>query len=231
MNDNQDTKKPTRGVIYILTNPSFPDYVKIGYATNIQRRLHQLNRSECIPFAFRVYATYETMQPLQDKTLHSMIDRLNPSLRAVETFDGKKRTKEFYAMSKEEAYSLLESIAAISGTKGSLKRLTPEGHEIVDEETAREIQEEMQERRAPFSFIKCQIPIGSKIVLENKPEVTAFVKDDRHIEYNNKTYSMTGLAKEVFDINRPIAGPCYWSYEGENLIKRRERLEDEGSYL
>lgn len=30
------------GVIYILTNPSFPDYVKIGYATNIENRLKQL---------------------------------------------------------------------------------------------------------------------------------------------------------------------------------------------
>ena len=48
-----------RGVIYILTNPSFPDYVKIGYADDINKRLKQLNRSECIPFAFRVYATYE----------------------------------------------------------------------------------------------------------------------------------------------------------------------------
>ena len=47
------------GVIYILTNPSFPEYVKIGYADDIDKRLQQLNRSERIPFAFRVYATYE----------------------------------------------------------------------------------------------------------------------------------------------------------------------------
>lgn len=40
------------GVIYILTNPSFPDYVKIGYSDDIDRRLEELNRSECIPFAF-----------------------------------------------------------------------------------------------------------------------------------------------------------------------------------
>lgn len=46
------------GVIYILTNPSFPEYVKIGYADDIDKRLQRLNRSECIPFAFRVYATY-----------------------------------------------------------------------------------------------------------------------------------------------------------------------------
>ena len=45
-----------RGVIYILTNPSFPDYVKIGYADDVGKRLKQLNRSECIPFAFRLYA-------------------------------------------------------------------------------------------------------------------------------------------------------------------------------
>ena len=32
-----------KGVIYILTNPSFPDYVKIGYADDIDKRLKQLN--------------------------------------------------------------------------------------------------------------------------------------------------------------------------------------------
>lgn len=28
-----------KGVIYILTNPSFPEYVKIGYADDIDKRL------------------------------------------------------------------------------------------------------------------------------------------------------------------------------------------------
>ena len=42
----------TGGYIYILTNPSFKEYVKIGYADDVQKRLKQLNRSECIPFAF-----------------------------------------------------------------------------------------------------------------------------------------------------------------------------------
>ena len=32
-----------RDVIYILTNPSFPQYVKIGYADNVETRLKQLN--------------------------------------------------------------------------------------------------------------------------------------------------------------------------------------------
>ena len=62
------------GVIYILTNPSFPEYVKIGYADDIDKRLQRLNRSECIPFAFRVYATYEVNSRLSDLKIHSIID-------------------------------------------------------------------------------------------------------------------------------------------------------------
>ena len=62
------------GVIYILTNPSFPDYVKIGYADDIEKRLQQLNRSECIPFTFRVYATYEVNSRLSDLKIHTIID-------------------------------------------------------------------------------------------------------------------------------------------------------------
>lgn len=90
-----------QGVIYILTNPSFPQYVKIGYADNVEPRLKQLNNSECIPFAFRIYATYEVEERLTDLKLHALIDQLNPNLRSIDEVDGKKRVREFYAMPKE----------------------------------------------------------------------------------------------------------------------------------
>lgn len=135
--------KPNKpaGVIYILTNPSFPEYVKIGYADDINKRLKDLNRSECIPFAFRVYAVYEVNERLKDIAIHNMIDNINPNLRAIETFDGKKRKKEFYAMTADDAYAILETIATISETKDRLHRLTPEGHEILDEQVASEIED------------------------------------------------------------------------------------------
>ena len=68
---------------YILTNPSFPNYTKIGYASNIERRLKELDRSETIPFAFRVYAVYEVNSKLTDKELHRLIDALNPELHNI----------------------------------------------------------------------------------------------------------------------------------------------------
>ena len=113
-----------QGVIYILTNPSFPEYVKIGYADDIDKRLQQLNRSECIPFAFRVYATYEVNSRLSDLKIHSIIDKLNPNLRSIENFNGHKRVREFYAMSAEDAYSILEAIAEIHGCSDKLKLAT-----------------------------------------------------------------------------------------------------------
>ena len=40
-----------------------------------------MNRGECIPFAFRVYATYEVNSRLSDLKLHAIIDKLSPELR------------------------------------------------------------------------------------------------------------------------------------------------------
>jgi len=212
-----------RGVIYILTNPSFPEYVKIGYASDIEKRLKQLNKSETIPYAFRVYAVYEVHQALSDKEVHKLIDNLNPDLRTIETFDGKKRAKEFYAMSAEDAYHLLECIAKISGTTKRLKRMKPEGHEKLDEKLAKEVRD--TERRGPFRFSNCGIPFGSEIVFIEDSSVKPIVIDDRHIEYNGETTSVSALAKRLKGFDHPVQGTLWFTYKGEKLIDIRDRLE------
>lgn len=212
-----------KGVIYILTNPSFKEYVKIGYAHDIENRLRQLNRSETIPFAFRVYAIYEVNSELTDKELHNLIDNLNPDLRTIETFDGKKRVKEFYAMSAEEAYSILESIAKISGTTSCLKRLTPEGHEVLDEQTAEEVKEEA--RRGPFRFSEVGIKPGEKVVFIEDSSIQPVVIDDRHIEYNGQTTSLSALAVQIKKPDYPLQGTVWFTYKGVKLDDLRKQLE------
>lgn len=217
------SKEKKAGVIYILTNPSFPDYVKIGYAHNIETRLKQLNRSETIPFAFRVYAVYAVESELTDKELHKLIDKLNPDLRTIENFDGKERVKEFYAMSAEDAYGLLECIAKISGTLDRLQRLTPEGHEILDEQIANEVRETV--RRGPFRFSACNIPIGSQIEFIEDPSVKATVVDDRRIEYNGETTSVSALAQKLKGFDHAVQGTLWFTYQGEKLTDIRDRVE------
>lgn len=212
------------GVIYILTNPSFPEYVKIGYADNIERRLKELNRSECIPFAFRVYATYEVSSRLSDLKIHGIIDKLNPNLRSIDNFNGQKRVREFYAMSPEDAYSILEAIAEIHGCTDKLKLSSMDDAEKQDEETAQEISAVQKERLSPFTFSKCNIPVGETITFYNDPNIVCTVVDDKTVEYQGQRYSLSALATKLTGSKWNVAGPRYFKYKGEWLNDIRHRI-------
>ena len=223
----------TVGYIYILINPSFKEYVKIGYADDVQKRLKQLNRSECIPFAFRVYATYEVDSRLSDMKIHSIIDRLNPNLRSIETFEGKERKREFYAMSPEDAYSILEAIAEINGRQDKLKKIEPTQIEQNDENEAEEIEEEHREVRAPFKFSMCNIQPGEEIEFWNSSNeasgIICKVLTDKQIEYKGKPWSLSALATKLIGAKWSVAGPRYFKYKGEWLNTIRERMEAESN--
>lgn len=213
-----------KGYIYILTNPSFPEYVKIGYADNVKKRLEQLNRSECIPFAFRIYATYEVDTRLSDKKVHAIIDKLNPELRSIDYFNGQKRVREFYAMSPEDAYAVLEAIAEINGFTDRLKKFCMTETESQDEALAQEYDNENSEKASNFSFRACNIDNGEEIEYYADPDIKAVVVDDRIVRYDGQDYSLTALAKLLSGKKYSIAGPKFFKYNGEWLNDIRKRL-------
>lgn len=189
-----------KGVIYILTNPSFPQFVKIGYADNIEERLNQLNRSECIPYAFRLYAYYKVPARLTDMKLHNLIDNLNPHLRSVEEFNGKTRKREFYAMSASQAYSILEAIAEINGMKENLVLVEPTAEDIAREDEA----EELRTRKSPTKYPRMDWLLDQKLVTAgdvlcviNHPEEVAILVDSSTVEYKGKKMSIHTWSKKV----------------------------------
>ena len=218
----------TKGVIYILTNPSFPDYVRIGYADDIEKRLNKLNRSECIPFAFRVYATYGVSSRLSDLKIHSIIDKLNPNLRSIDNFMGQKRVREFYAMKPEDAYAILEAIAEIHGCIDKLTLVQPSDAEIDAECVAKEIVEERKARAVPFSFSLCNIPIGATLqfyrTATQETDIMCTVVDNKRVEYEGDIYSLSALAAKLSNVSYAVHGPCYFKYNGEWLNDIRDRL-------
>lgn len=188
----------SQGVIYILTNPSFPDYVKIGYADDVKKRLKELNRSECIPFAFRLYAYYEVPRRLTDMKLHQMIDKLNPNLRSIEEFDGKTRKREFYNMSAADAYSILETIAQINGLEDHLVLVEPSAKEVKDEEEAEEIRiKRTSLPKLDWMIEQGLVKPGDKICVISHPNEVATIIDGRHVEYNGETMSMNVFGCKV----------------------------------
>ncbi len=187
--------KKDKGFIYIMTNPSFKDMVKIGFATDVEARRKSLSTT-ALPYEYEVYATYETSGNIEDKKLHKMIDILNPDLRV-------KKNREFYVMSPEKAYELLESIATISGTREKLKKakMITSKKQIV--------------RKPPVNFSECNIPIGAKLVFVDDPSVVVTVVSDRKVQYKDEITSLSAISDSIKGYSTP--GPQFFTYNGKTI--------------
>ncbi len=193
----------SKGYIYIMTNPALKGMVKIGYAADVEMRRKQLSTT-ALPYEYEVYATYETPGALEDKKLHAMIDNLNPDLRV-------SKNREFFVMSPEDAYSLLEAIATISGSKARLKKIkvSPVKKQKV--------------RRPPVDFTKCNIPIGAELVFIEDPNIVATVVSDRKVEYNGEITSLSAITAAIK--GHSTQGPSYFTYNGKKVSEIAEETQ------
>lgn len=193
----------SKGYIYIMTNPALKGMVKIGYAKDVEVRRKQLSTT-ALPYDYEVYATYETTGNLEDKKLHNMIDKLNSELRV-------SKNREFYIMTPDDAFGLLEAIAMISNTTEKLKKVA---------KTAKSTQ---TIKRPAIDFEKCGIPVGAELVYTEDSSVRVIVADNRKVQYNNELTSLSAIAKGFKGYN--VAGPSYFTYNGELITDIAEKTQ------
>lgn len=151
------------GYIYILTNPSFPQYGKLGYATDVKQRLAELNRSTAVPFAFRVYATYEVDSALSDKEAPLHSGQAEP--RSAFCRRSGRQAPHPGILCHAAGGHLRDP----RGDRGD-QRLPPPSEKMEgddnsaeDEALARQIEEQHRERVSPFAFSKCGISEGAEL--------------------------------------------------------------------
>ena len=185
-----------KGYIYIMTNKAFKDIVKIGYATDVESRRLNLSGT-AVPYPYEVYATYETSGNIEDKKLHKMIDNLNPDLRV-------SVNREFYVMSPEEAYELLEAIALISGTSDKLNKWV--------------VEEKVVAKRPPIDFTKCGLKAGDKLVYTEDDTVVATIESEHKVLYQGNLTSLSAIVKSIKG-EGSYAGPSYFTYNGKPLVQ------------
>lgn len=194
------------GYIYIMTNPALHDMVKIGYASDVEARRQQLSTT-ALPYDYEIYATYETTGNLEDKKLHKMIDKLNPDLRV-------SKSREFFVMSPEDAYELLEAIAVISGSQNRLKK----AKDATVQQPTQTI------RKPPINFYKCGLKDGDELICTEDESIKAIVKGERKVLYKDEITSLTAIMREIKGYKN-IAGPSYFTYKGEALTDIAERTQ------
>ena len=178
-----------------MTNPALKDMVKIGYATDVESRRKQLSTT-ALPYEYEIYATYETSGKLEDKKLHKMIDNLNPDLRI-------SKNREFFILSPEDAYELLESIATISGTKDKLKKV--------------------KTVPAKKQKTKCNIPVGAELVFSDDPSVVAVVVDERKVQYKDEITSLSAISDRIKGYS--TSGPSLFTYKGKTISQIAEETQ------
>lgn len=202
----------TKGYIYIMTNPCLKDMVKIGYATDVEARRRQLSTT-ALPYEYEVYAVYETPGNLEDKKLHRLIDSLNPDLRV-------SKNREFYIMKPEDAYGLLETIAIISGSQSRLQ--------LMKRKVTGATEERQAIRRPSINFYECGLKDGDELVCIEDHTVRAVVAGERKVLYREQFTSLTAIMKEIKGVSA-IAGPKYFTFNGENLLDIADRTQWRGN--
>ena len=204
-----------------MTNPCLHDMVKIGYASDVEARRKQLSTT-ALPFEYEIYATYETSGQLEDKKLHELIDTLNPKLRLA-------KNREFFAMSAEKAYRLLEAIAIISGSADKLKRVVPMQGEDAVSSTRKQSHcqgSSGRKQRPAINFQKCGIPVGAELVFIDDASIRVMVVDaeKNKVEYNGETTSLSPLAEKLRNVSA-IQGASVFTYNGKKITDIAEEIQ------
>lgn len=96
---------PTKGYVYILTNPSFQrNWIKIGMTSHdVEIRAKELDTTG-VPLPFEVYAKMETAHyEKAEKLIHKMIDRF--------TDKRVRKSREFFNIEPIQAYEIFQDVA------------------------------------------------------------------------------------------------------------------------
>lgn len=193
-------------IVYILTNESMPEYIKIGFTHgNVEERMKQLDRTGT-PLPFEVYyaAVVEDAE-LEEKWLHSIFaDR-----RA-------RDSREFFKMNPEYATLALKRVEIKEEKIDS--GLTKEQEKAVDE---------VKERRSRFHFAQYGIPVGSRLTFTRDSNIVAEVVENDKIKIGEKVSSLSSFAMDLLGYQRRPQGTLYFEFDGEILDDRRRRMDNE----
>lgn len=204
-------EKPKIGYVYIFTNPSMPDYIKIGYTNNLKRRLNDLDTTG-VAMPFEPYFTVKTEKyEVLEKVIHRELDKLTDSRV--------RKNREFFKIRPEIARDLLLNISELLDDK----EIDNFGNETAND--ARNADGSIKPMSSPTTFAMLGIPIGSELepITTKYPKVTT-INDINLVQLENgerKTISravvdITGTSRNGF--------MCY-KFNNEILSDIRKRLD------
>lgn len=193
-------------IVYILTNESMPDTVKIGFTDNISRRLKELdNTSTPLPF--------ECFYALQIDDARAVEDLLH------EAFHDKRirKNREFFTCSPEQAKSALR-IAEMMGAKD----VTPSKLDGISSDDKKALEDAKSRNKRVDYFSLLGIQIGEVLRFAKDEGQTCEVVENGRVLFRGEVNTLSGsaltLVSEMGYNWQQVRGAGYWCYKGITLL-------------
>ncbi|MDA7983043.1 MAG: GIY-YIG nuclease family protein [Alphaproteobacteria bacterium] len=200
-------------LVYILTNPTIPDLVKIGRTTNLEERVRSLSSHSGVPVPFECYYCCEVKdsQEVERRLSIGFGDhRINPK-------------REFYRINPERVKAILEGWAI--GDEVTLDGVadSPEEQKSLDRERS---------RRPAFTFSMIGLERGAVLTFLGDETLTATVAGEKTVDFEGERdvsffHVTLKILRERFGKDWPSVRPSnHWEYEGKTLTDRRLEMEE-----
>lgn len=203
------TKPRSLEIVYILTNPAFPDYVKIGKTSNLKKRLMSLDNTS-MPLPFECYYAVKVEDSSKvERLLHQSFDKYRV-----------RKNREFFELLPENAKSALQLADG--------KEVTPD-YDIVETKDDQRALNKARSQRERFKFSLLNIDPGVVLTFAKDIDITCEVIDDKMVRFRGEVMSLTASALIVinemgYDWSK-ISGPAYWQHNGVSLYDLRLKYD------
>ena len=208
---DRDATKKENGLVYILTNPSMPKHVKIGFTVNLKNRLRELDTTG-VPTPFEPYFTVRTAKyKILEKVIHRELDKLTNTRARV--------NREFFEIEPELARDLLLNISTLIDDA----EIDDFGNITVADTMNEDGSVKPMSSRTTFSMLN--IPVGTELepITEKYPRVTTAddinlvrLENGEEKAISRVAVDATGHARNGF--------MCY-RYNGQLLTDIRKKID------
>ena len=198
----------SEGIIYLLQNEAFEaEVVKIGRTErDLAGRIRTLNTG--VPLAFTCFRASRVADAAKvEKLLH---DVFHPAKRHWRG--------EFYEVEPWRVVLVLEQYEI-----EDLTHLAPTPTR--DDEASISVTVRGKDRKDNFTFATAGIDVGENLSLVGSSEIKCEVADGgTNVQYGGEIVALSTLTTRLKESSTWLQGIRYWTYEGETLLKRRDRM-------
>ena len=203
------------GIVYVLSNPAFDNYVKVGRTIDLEQRLKQLDNTS-VPLPFRCVFAIEVDDEV---AVERLVHQAFADVRV-------RTTREFFEIDAQRV------ISALKLTNG--KDVTPK-EDIAEDEESIEALERTVAKRKSYSFSDAHVNVGDVLTYSKDDAVIATVVADKKVEFEGDIVSLSKAALTLLHREgykwKQANGWAFWMKDGETLGERVERFADKDEDL